>query len=146
MSRVDFAHGADHRLHQACRTAARHVQAGHRLAIWCTDARRLKHVDDLLWSLDPVSFIPHVRAGDPHQDHAPVILVDQAAKLLDLHPVCPWLLNLDLDCPPHAEHFPRILEIVSDNPEDKQAARARWQAYRQAGHELHTVDLKRRSG
>ncbi|MFA7436990.1 DNA polymerase III subunit chi [Castellaniella sp.] len=143
MSRVDFAHGAHHRLHMACHTTARHVQAGHRVAVWCTDARRLQRYDALLWSFEPASFIPHVRAHDPLLAHAPVILVDQPADLASLAS-CGWLLNLDLHCPPHAGQFARILEIVSEHPDDRQAARARWQQYRQQGHELRSHALAAR--
>ncbi|MFA5663511.1 DNA polymerase III subunit chi [Castellaniella sp.] len=140
MSRVDFAHGARHRLRMACRTTARHVQAGHRMAVWCTDARRLQRYDTLLWSFDPVSFIPHVHAQDPLVDHAPVVLVDQPADLRALS-ACGWLLNLDLACPPHAARFARILEIVSEHPDDRAAARQRWQQYRKQGLELHSHAL-----
>lgn len=43
---------------------------------------------------------------------------------------------LDLDCPPGAERFDRILEIVSGHEADIQAARRRWALYQQAGHDV----------
>ena len=75
MSRVDFAYGAAHRLRTACHAAARHVGAGRRLLVYCTDERRLRRFDALLWEFEPTSFIPHTRAGDPLADRADVILV-----------------------------------------------------------------------
>ena len=135
MSRVDFAYGAAHRLHMACRTAARHVGVGRRLLVYCTDARRLQRFDTLLWSFEPVSFIPHALADDPLADQADVILVPDATTL-DALPPQDWLLNLDLDCPPQAERFGRILEIVSGHEADIQAARQRWIQYQQAGHDV----------
>src|SRR3546814_19956383 len=55
-----------------------------------------------------------------------------------------WLINLDLQCPPGAEHFERVLEIVSGHEDDKTAARQRWREYQQAGHELHAHDLSQK--
>ena len=46
---------------------------------------------------------------------------------------------------PGFEAFERLLEIVSDDPEDKQAARQRWRAYQGAGHTPHSHDLSRQS-
>jgi len=135
MSRVDFAYGATHRLHMACSTAARHVGAGRRLLVYCTDARRLHRFDALLWEFEPASFIPHALAGDPLADQADVVLVPDAATL-DALPPQGWLLNLDLDCPPQAGRFERILEIVSGHEADIQAARQRWTHYQQAGHDV----------
>lgn len=135
MSRVDFAYGATHRLRAACRTAARHVQAGHRLLVYCTDPRRLQRFDGLLWDFDPVSFIPHARADDPLADQADVVLIPDAATLGAVAS-SGWLMNLDLDCPPGAERFDRILEIVSGHEADLAAARVRWASYQQAGHDV----------
>ncbi|WP_323016739.1 DNA polymerase III subunit chi [Castellaniella sp.] len=140
MSRVDFAYGAAHRLRAACRTTARHVQAGHRLLVYCTDPRRLKRFDSLLWDFDPASFIPHARLDDPLADQADVLLVSDAAALADA-PATGWLLNLDLACPPGAEQFARILEIVSGHEADLQAARSRWAHYRDAGHDVRGHQL-----
>lgn len=140
MSRVDFAYGAAHRLRAACRTAARHVQAGHRLLVYCTDARRLGRFDSLLWDFDPLSFIPHARLDDPLADQADVLLIPDAAAL-DAAPAAQWLLNLDLACPPGAERFARILEIVSGHEADQQAARDRWARYREAGHDVRGHQL-----
>ena len=135
MSRVDFAYGAAHRLRMACHTAARQVAAGRRLLVYCTDARRLQRFDTLLWEFDPVSFIPHARADDDLADQADVVLVADASILTGM-PAQGWLLNLDLECPPQAERFERILEIVSGHEADIQAARRRWTLYQQGGHEV----------
>jgi DNA polymerase-3 subunit chi len=53
-------------------------------------------------------------------------------------------MNLDADCPPGAEQFERILEIVSGDDADKQSARQRWRQYQAAGHILHAHDISAR--
>lgn len=140
MSRIDFAFGASNRLDIACRTAARHVQAGRRLLVYCSDEQRLARFDSLLWSFEPASFIPHAYVGDPLVAQATVILASDAVALAAA-PNEGWLLNLDLECPPHIERFERILEIVSEHEADRNAARLRWAAYRSDGHDVRSHDL-----
>jgi DNA polymerase-3 subunit chi len=148
MSRIDFAFGAPNRLRMACEVVHKHYLAGRRLVVYTKDAQRLAHFDRLLWSFEPAAFVPHVMADDPLAASTPVILTandplpgsnnekDTAAA--------PWLLNLDLACPPGAEAFERILEIVSDHAEDKAAARTRWREYQAGGHTLHAHDVSAR--
>ncbi len=140
MSRIDFAFGADDRLRMACQTAARHAQAGRRLLVYCTDARRMRRFDALLWSFEPASFVTHAPIGDPLAAEAAVLLAgDPAALEAAAHEG--WLLNLDLECPPGPGRFERILEIVSGHEADVAAARRRWLAYKAEGHELRAHDL-----
>uniref|UniRef100_UPI00333E44FE DNA polymerase III subunit chi n=1 Tax=Castellaniella defragrans TaxID=75697 RepID=UPI00333E44FE len=140
MSRIDFAFGAEDRLRMACQTAARHAGAGRRLLVYCTDARRMRRFDALLWSFEPASFITHALIGEPLAAEAAVLLAADT-QALDEAAHDGWLLNLDLECPPGAARFERILEIVSGHDADIAAARRRWQAYKAAGHELHAHDL-----
>lgn len=143
-TRIDFAFGAAHRLRTACEVVRKHYLAGRRLLVYTRDARRLGRFDELLWAFDSVAFVPHVYHDDPAADTTPVVLTGSAPAALlgpDIaHP--PWLLNLDLECPPDAQAFSRILEIVSEHDQDKTAARARWREYQTAGFELHAHRLK----
>lgn len=145
MSRVDFAFGAPNRLRMACEVVRKHYLAGRRLVVYTQDAQRLAHFDRLLWSFDPAAFIPHVMADDPLAGSTPVILAAAgplpAAASDATTGLPPWLINLDMACPPGADAFERILEIVSEHDEDKAAARARWREYQAAGHTLHAHDV-----
>jgi DNA polymerase-3 subunit chi len=129
MTRIDFAFGAPDRLRTACQVVRKRYLAGQRL--------------------DDTSFVPHVLANDPLAGETPVILTagdpQQAAAAAGQggQPQPSWLLNLDLDCPPGFEAFERLLEIVSDDPDDKQAARQRWRTYLAAGHTPQSHDLSR---
>lgn len=128
MARVDFAFGAPDRLRMACTVAQRHYAAGRALVVYSRDAQTLARIDRLLWSFEPTAFLPHVAADDPLAPETPVWLAA-------------WLINLDADCPPGIEAYERVLEIVSAEPEDRQAARTRWRAYQAAGCALHAHDV-----
>ncbi|MFY3138633.1 DNA polymerase III subunit chi [Achromobacter xylosoxidans] len=149
MTRIDFAFGAPDRLRTACQVVRKRYLAGQRLVVYCKEGSRLTAFDRMLWAFDDTSFVPHVLANDPLAAETPVILTAgdpwQAAQaaVADGQPQ-PWLLNLDDACPPGFDAFERLLEIVSDDPDDKQAARQRWRAYQGAGHTPHSHDLSQR--
>ena len=146
MTRIDFAFGAADRLRAACQAARKRYQAGQRLVVYCADGARLAAFDRMLWAFDDTSFVPHVLASDPLAADTPVVLTAAAPQA-----AAPggdgeaWLLNLDDDCPPGYDGFARVLEIVSGDPAERQAARQRWRAYQAAGHEPHSHDLAGRT-
>lgn len=145
MTRINFAFGAPQRLSTACRVARKRYDAGEHVVVFCPDAVRLAAFDRLLWTFDDTAFVPHVMADDPLAAMTPVILTAsgplQAASLFPGDAPLPWLLNLSDECPPDFERFERILEIVSDDPEDRQAARQRWRVYQAAGHDVRSHNL-----
>lgn len=141
-NRVDFAFGAVHRLRMACQVVRKQYLAGRPLVVYTQDAQRLNSFDQLLWSFDPVAFVPHVRADDPMAAQTPVVLTTETPQPQTTPGAPqPWLVNLDLECPPNATAFERILEIVSEHPKDKAAARARWQHYKAAGYDVRAHDV-----
>jgi DNA polymerase-3 subunit chi len=143
-TRIDFAFGAPDRLGMACQVVARHYARSRKVLVYSTDTRLLARFDRLLWSFDRTSFIPHVAIND---DLAPVTPVLLTSQLQELPPgwatssQAPWLLNLDENCPPEPQNFERILEIVSNEEGDRNAARQRWVMYKQAGLSLHAHDV-----
>src|SRR5690606_39016978 len=145
MTRIDFAFGANDRLRAACQVVRKRYQAGQRLVVYCANGSRLSAFDRLLWAFDDTSFIPHVLASDPLAASTPVILT--AAPPVTARPDADgesWLMNLDDDCPPGYEAFDRVLEIVSADAADRQAARQRWRVYQSAGYALHGHDVAAR--
>ncbi|NYT38339.1 DNA polymerase III subunit chi [Allopusillimonas soli] len=169
-TRVDFAFGASDRLRMACEVVRKHHAAGRRVVVYTRDMQHLVRFDRLLWGFDATAFVPHVMADDPLAQDTPVLLATSLASLpaagssldakpdgggppAEQEPFSPkpvdttdswWLLNLDHDCPPEAPVFGRILEIVSNQEDDRQQARARWRQYHASGHALHAHDVSGR--
>ncbi len=140
--RVDFAFGASDRLGMACEVVRKQYLAGRPILIYCPDAKRLAVFSRKLWSLEDTLFIPHDEVDPSAPQPAPVqVIREQPAAALTPGAPVPWLLNLDLDCPPEAERFERILEIVSEHEQDKAAARNRYKQYTAAGHDVRAHRL-----
>ena len=138
MARIDFAFGAQDRLEQACLTTYRQYQAGQRILITSTRTEILRQLDALLWSRYDTSFIPHVWADDPLAPSTAVVLAgpEQVEQSIATASANTWLLNLDDACPASLGKIERVLEIVSEDAEDKERARARWRQYQSEGHTL----------
>ncbi|NLY28744.1 MAG: DNA polymerase III subunit chi [Alcaligenaceae bacterium] len=143
MTRIDFAFGAANRLRMACQVMRRHYQHGRRVVVYSRQPKVLERFDMLLWSFEPTAFVPHTLVDDPLAINSPVVLTSVLPCNLPETPEWKqaWLLNLDTGCPPNAADFPRILEIVSEHPDDKAFARQRWSSYKAAGFSLHAHDV-----
>jgi len=147
MARINFAFGATERLTQACQTTLKQYLAGQKMVVYASDIARLRQFDQKLWAVDGAAFVPHVWADDPLAPQTPIVLVNKdLARTLEGMSPDTWLLNLDDACPPTCGVLERVLEIVSDESEDKEAARQRWRSYQAAGHDLKSYSLQSASG
>ena len=162
MARIDFAFGAADRLRMTCEVVRKHYASGRPLVIYTQNAPLLARFDRLLWGFEATAFIPHVDVNDPLAAQTSVLLTSAspvppavpadiqagadstgAAIAASGKPALksPWLINLDTQCPPNANLFERVLEIVSNDPDDVLAARQRWRQYKADGHtvQAHAV-------
>jgi len=96
----------------------------------CGEPATLDRLDLVLWTAEPLSFMPHVRVrgaspAAPALARTPTWLVDDPATVAR-HEV---LLNLGPAMVSGWEQFERVVEIVSAEPEDVGAGRERWRQY-----------------
>src|SRR3569832_208150 len=52
----------------------RTLERGWRAAIRCESAERVDAIDNLLWTYDDASFLPHAQAGDGNPARQPVLI------------------------------------------------------------------------
>ena len=140
--RVQFYHNTPDRLALTRELVANAYERGRKVAICCADAAQLKRLDQLLWTAEPLSFIPHVAIDSALAGETPVVLAVAGAET-------PWphtdlLFNLADDLPSQPEDFRMLIEIVGQDDAEKHAARQRWATYRQRGYELKAFDAERR--
>lgn len=143
MSKIYFYTEVANRFAFAAQKIANAVQNGWRIVVYCPEANRQALLQKALWSVNEgQSFIPLVdfdaTEPAPHVfEGARVCLISDLSKIA-YNEESDWLLNLNVsDLPPRFyERFDRILEVVSVQELDKVHARQRWQAYRQANHQI----------
>ena len=82
MTQVDFYvlkdDSALHRVQFACRLADKAYRLGHRVYIHTESAEQTRQLDDLLWTFQQNSFVPHCVYQDAGDTPPPVLLAHDA--------------------------------------------------------------------
>jgi len=135
---ISFHFNAADRLAHACKVLRKAHTMRHR--VWVlAPAPELARLDQMLWTMTALAFLPHARPGDPPRvlAHSPIRLDDD--------PTSAWpadvLLTLMPEVPPGFERYRKVIEIVSLSEEERATARRRWRRYRDLGHEPQRHDL-----
>jgi DNA polymerase-3 subunit chi len=137
MTDVAFHTGVPDKLAYACRLLRKAYRSGARVVVSGPN-EVLARLDKLLWVFDDLEFIPHVhlRAGTAPTAataRTPIWLVDGSP---DSVKDCDVLLHLGDDVAEGTGRFGRVIEVVSAEPADREAARRRWREYEARGHAL----------
>jgi DNA polymerase-3 subunit chi len=141
--RVDFyvlpSQSPPRRWNVACRLTAKAYLQNLAIVIWSANLDDARLCDDLLWTFDDRSFVPHrmARDGEPLDAGTPVHL------MLELESVerADLLINLTNRFPTGLGRFARIAEIVDADPECRRLGRERFKAYRDQKLALETHQL-----
>lgn len=142
MTTIDFYFNSADRLQVACRLAGKALAQGKRVVIYAPQPDLAHKIDRLLWSWPATAFVPHCMAGDALAAETPVLIAAEAGAA----PVREVLLNLAPECPEFFERYERLLEVVSQDGADKQAARTRYAWYRDRGYGIRNHDLAGAAG
>ena len=122
----------------ACRLAEKIYQLGKRVYIHTTDEQHSRALDDLLWTFQSGSFVPHERYQDGHAAHSPVLIGHQAQPKADAD----VLINISDELPMFYSGFARVAEIVDSEEAVKLKGRERFRLYRERGCTMlsHQID------
>lgn len=143
MNKVEFHHGMGDKLGYACRLLRKAYRAGARVVV-TGDAASLRTLDKQLWTFDDQEFLPHVLAMPPQPvperfADTPIWLTTDPASAPGERSI---LINIGTDMPPGMDRFPRMFDIVSHAPEDRQLGRQRWKAYANMGWQVQPHEVK----
>lgn len=133
MPDIAFHLNTPDRLNHTCRLLRKAYGQGARLVV-LGSAAQIEGLDQALWLMDPVGFLPHGRDGDP--DHvmraSPIVLTSKDLSTLDFQ--ADVLVNLGNEVPTGYDRYQRLIEVVSAADPDVQRARERWKTYKVQGH------------
>lgn len=141
-TRAQFYHNAEDPLALACELATRAYETGRTAALRVPDAAAARRLDQMLWSAEPRTFVPHVMSDSPLAAETPLVIGRADAEVEWPHGDV--LFNLADDIPPGFERFRLLVEIVGQSEAAKQPARVRWKHYRDHGLALQAFDAIRR--
>jgi DNA polymerase-3 subunit chi len=96
-------------------------------------------LDDLLWTFNERSFIPHKVCMDEHSMDRETKV--HLAVLPTALPAADLLVNLTAGLPAHWELYPRIAEIIDADEDRRRLGRERFKAYRDLKVTIETHQL-----
>ena len=138
MTEIAFHFNAPQKVSYACKLLRKAANAGARVAV-LGDAGLLARLDAELWTFSALDFVAHLHAPllGAAADLTPVVLCDTP----DQSPHSQVLVNLTDAVPAGFERFARLIEVVSNQEADRQAARKRWKQYTDLGYQIVRYDL-----
>ncbi len=141
MSQVDFYllnTSEEHRRDSfICKLVEKIYRQRHSVYIHCKDRQETHRLDELLWTFQDISFIPHNLYGEGPNTPPPIQLgFDATPKQNDV------LINLSTTIPIFYTSFQRILEIIPDNEALQAVAREHYQFYKTQNLTLHTHKIQ----
>lgn len=137
MTEVKFFYNVADKLHFACKLAKRAHDDNRKLMVFTPDAALAEEMDRMLWTFSPLSFVPHVRAGNALASQTAIVIAQDEIGLVH-HEA---LLNLGDEPPTFFSRFEQLREIVSRDEQDKRLARERAKFYKSRGFEVTTLDM-----
>lgn len=139
MTEVAFHFNAPDRLDYACRLLRKAYLKGARLQV-LADPSLAAALDQQLWLMGGVAFVPHCRSDAPAQLQArtPIVITSEVQAPLEADEV---LINLGDTMPGGYPRFARVIEVVTADPPVRALARERWKQYKAAGLAPEHLDL-----
>lgn len=140
MTRVDFyilsSNTSQDRF--ACVVANKAWETGNNVYIHTDNRETAELLDNMLWTFNDISFLPHGLYERDNQENIPVLIGWNEQSPV----ICQVMINLTENIPAIADQFPRIIEIVTGNDQDRQSARNRYRNYRDRGYELYDHNME----
>ena len=136
MTKVDFygleTDNMDDCMAFACRLINKVYQRRHNILVATNNQAEAEKLDELLWQLEPESFVPHNLAGEG-PSKAPPVQITWHNDALQHHDV---LLNLSDKVVDFYGRFERVLEIIATEHASAEQGRERFRFYKERGHPL----------
>ncbi|MDQ2077241.1 DNA polymerase III subunit chi [Marinimicrobium sp. ABcell2] len=121
----------------ACRLVEKAQRLGHEVLVVVDSAAEADYLDELLWSFNPESFVPHRRIDAQDQPAAPVEITANG-DCGDHHDV---LVNLSQRVPEHFSRFQRLSEVVIQEPQVLQCTREHFSFYKSRGYPIQSRNI-----
>jgi DNA polymerase III subunit chi len=146
--RVDFyvlkSAAARQRWAFACRLTEKAYLKDLKIVIVSDTLADAQALDELLWTFNERSFIPHKVCIDEHSvDPATAVhlTVEAALPTADLLPAADLLVNLAQRLPAEFQRYARIAEVIDADEERRRLGRERFKVYRDLKLPLETHQI-----
>lgn len=142
MTQVDFYllqdNSAQNLMGFACRLADKAYRLGNRVFLHTESVDQTRQLDELLWTFQQKSFVPHAIYQAGQHNPPPVLLAHNAEPDASSQ----VLINLAAEVPLFFSRFERVAELVNQNAGIRQHGRSRYSFYKDRGYPLRTHEIK----
>ena len=143
MPQVDFylldQHTPQGKLRCVCRLSQKVYALGQTAYVHTCSAAETEHLDELLWTFNQTSFVPHCRDHDFETNVEAPVMIGHQLPPKTCHDV---LISLIETIPGCFGGYQRVADVVDNTPDDRARARDRFRAYRDQGWDIHTHDIR----
>lgn len=136
MTYIDFYFNVENKFNKIHEIIEREIVRKRKIFIHVDDLNSAKALSDFLYTASLASFFPH---SIGHYEEMTPIHIDWDHKFVSDD----FMINLKSEILPSFSRYLRLIEIVSQNEEDKKTARDRLKFYRDRGYEIQLIDAKK---
>ena len=140
MTRIDFYFNVANKSQLLADLVQAALIKRRQVTILAADEPAASQVSSDLWQTKPENFLPNVRANALHSSVTPVLIGLQGDDLKKDATQDDMLINLTVTEPIFFSRFTQLIELVSDDEQDKMAARVRFKFYRDRGYEIKSTN------
>lgn len=140
MTRIDFYFNVTDKQQAIFDLVQSALSKRRQVMVLATDEKMASDVSVSLWQSKAESFLPNVRANVSHSSVTPVLIGLQSDDVINSITQDDMLINLTTNEPVFFSRFTQLVELVSDDEQDKKAARARFKFYRDRGYEIKSTN------
>ena len=142
MTDIAFHFGAPDKVAYSCRLLRKILRANHR-AVVVVDPAEINRLDSELWSFSAPDFVAHCfEDADITMLNASPVLLCSSENLTAHHVNRDILVNLSDSVPAVFKSYAKLIEVVSQDEDDRAKARMRWKKYTSLGFKLLKHDLQ----
>jgi DNA polymerase-3 subunit chi len=123
----------------ACKLIEKAYHLGHHIFVLCDNQEQALAFDELLWSFEHSSFIPHHILGEGPTPPPPVQIGYDPKKKPEKIDI---LINLSTQIPDNFKQFQRICELVFEDDTLKQKKREHYKFYQGHQYKIDTHNIK----
>jgi len=136
MTYIDFYFNVENKFNKIHEIIEREIFRKRKIFIHVDNLGSAKTLSDFLYTTSRTSFLPN---SIGHYEEMAPIHIDWDHKFVSDD----FMINLKSDISSSFSRYLRLIEIVSQNEEDKKTARDRLKFYRDRGYEIQLIDAKK---
>ncbi len=137
MTRIGFYFNVTNKPQLISDLVASALRKHRQVTVFEDNADKAIKLSEHLWQNKLESFLPNVLVGHVLAENTPVVVHWQENQLLQDD----MLINLTSNEPIFFSRFTQLVELVSDDEQDKVLGRARYKFYRDRGYEIKNIDF-----